>query len=245
MAHRSNQAVASQELPSPQTPEELPPPPRRWLIGWTTALAALAVSLAAVAAGLWFLRFPIAAFFLSGALADRGADADFRFVTLDFSHAVLRDVRFGAETSPDAAVSQVEARWSWRGLSPHLDSLKLIEPRVRLRVDRAGRMSAGSLDRLGGGGGRARPSIPAIDVDIERGLIAVDAPFGALEAPFHATGTLGRDFYGVARLSDTTRARGAHLLNHGVAELIVLSRGNNVAFRLNADAQRLVWDNVA
>ena len=210
-----------------------------------TALLALALSLAALGAGAWFLRFPIASFFLSGALADRGADADFRFAVLDFNHAVLRDVRFGADASPDASISQVEARWSWRGISPHLDALRFVEPRVRLRIDPAGRVSAGSLDHLGGGAGRTRPSIPAISVDVERGVIAVDAPFGALEAPFHATGRLGRDFYGVARLPETSRARGAHALDRGAAELVMLSRANTLAFRLNVDAERLRWEGAA
>jgi len=207
---------------------------------------ALVVSLAALGAGVWFLRFPIASFFVAGALADNGADADFRFVELDLDHATLRDVRFGSAASPDASVEQIEARWSWRGIAPHLDAVRLEQPRIRLRVDPAGRVSAGSLDHLGGSSpARARPSIPSIDVDVENGMIVVDAPFGALEAPFHATGLLGEDFYGVARLTETSRARGAHALDHGAAELVVLSRNNALAFRLSADAQALVWENTS
>ncbi len=243
MAHRSNQAVASQEHPSPQTSDApTPPPPRRWLIGWTTAVAALVACTAALGLALWFLRFPIAGFFLSGALAERGAEADFRIVTLDFGRVVLRDVRFGSPTSPDAAITEVEARWSWNGLSPRVEAVRLASPQIRLRVDQAGRMSAGSLDRLGGGQGRARPSLPAIDLSIENGVLNVDAPFGALRAPFQGAGVLGENFQGSARLVETSQARGAHALSRGSADLAVISRNNNIAFRLNADAARLLWE---
>src|SRR5690606_17747192 len=75
MAHRSNQAVASQDQAAPQ-PQEDPPRRRRYLIGWATALAALGVSTTLLGAGLWFTRFSIAELLIGAALAERGADAD-------------------------------------------------------------------------------------------------------------------------------------------------------------------------
>ncbi len=243
MAHRSNQAVASQERPAPQTPDDDPPPPRRLLIGWTTAILALGASVAALGVALWLLRFPIATFFLGAALADRGGEADFRIVNLDFGHAVLTDIRFGSETSPDAAIETLEARWRWSGLAPRLEAVRIASPRIRLRIDPAGRISAGSLDGLGGQG-RERPSLPAIDLTIENGEAVVDAPFGALTATFQGSGTLGRDFSGVARLPETSRPGDTHALSRGAAELIIVSRDDNVAMRLTAKVEALTWANV-
>src|SRR5690349_17805521 len=80
MQHRSNQAVASQDGQAPQQPELGSKPRRRWLIGWTTALAALGVSLAALALFAWLTRNSIAEFMIGAALADRGAEADFQVV---------------------------------------------------------------------------------------------------------------------------------------------------------------------
>jgi hypothetical protein len=217
MAHRSNQAVASQEQPAPQGPDD-PQPARRLLIGWTTALLALGLSTAALAAALWFLRFPIAAFFIGAALADRGVEADFQIVNLDFDHAVLSGVRFGSENEPDAAIPTAEARWAWSGISPRMAALTLTSPRLRLRVDPAGRVSAGVLDNLGSGGpARRRPSLPAIDLTITDGQALIDAPFGALTATFEASGTLGEDFTGGARIAETSRPGQTHALDRGGA----------------------------
>ena len=117
MAHRSNQAVASQERELPQLPED-PPPPRRLVVGWAMALAALVVSLVLVAGGLWLVRYSIASFMIGAALAERGAEANFEVINLDLNSAALANVRFGSETSPDASIPLIEARWRWNGLRP-------------------------------------------------------------------------------------------------------------------------------
>ena len=181
MAHRSNQAVASQERNRDPPEDELPPPRRRLLIGWGTALAALAVSTAALAAVIWFARFPIAQFILSSALAERGVEADFRLSTLDFGQAVLNDVRVGSAEAPDASVTRVEANWDWNGLAPALRSVRFVEPHLHLRLDNGGHVSAGALDHVGGSPSGHRAQIPHLDVTIERGVLQIDAPFGPLD----------------------------------------------------------------
>jgi hypothetical protein len=242
MAHRSNQAVASQEPPAPHPPEnEQPRPARRLLIGWTTALAALGASTAVLALAVWLLRFPIAEFMLGAALAERGAEADFDVAGLDLGGAVLTDIRFGAETEPDAAVERIEARWEWVGVSPRLRSVRLVSPHVRIRLAPNGEVSMGALSRMRGTPGPRRPAIPAIELEIENGTASIEAPFGALDAVFQGEGTLGRDFAATARIAETSRAQAGYALEGGAAELIVVSRENNIAFRLNADARRLTW----
>ncbi len=242
MAHRSNQAVASQEQPAPASGGETPQPARRFLIGWTTALAALGLSTAGLAAALWLMRFPLAEFMINAVLAERGAEADFDIVDLDFGRITLRDVRFGAETAPDASIERIEAHWRWAGLSPRLERVRMISPHLRMRLTREGRVSLGALDRMRGAPSARRPSIPAIALDVVDGQAVIVAPFGDLNAVFEGEGRLGTDFSGSGRIADTTRAGDAYSLNSGSADLIVISRDDTIAFRFNAEAEELVWD---
>ncbi len=242
MAHRSNQAVASQEQPAPQATDD-PPPGRRLLIGWTTAILALGLSTAGVVGALWFLRFPIASFFIGAALAERGAEADFRVVNLDLSRITLADLRFGAENEPDVEVPRIDARWTWSGLTPRLANVHVQSPRVRLRMDASGRVSAGSLDRLRAGPpGRRRPTIPAFEFEIVDGEAIIAAPFGTLNATFESSGSLGGDFQAIAHIAETTLAGQTHALESGRADLIVASRDNMLAARLTASANSVLWN---
>lgn len=243
MANRSNQAIASQER-NPDPPEDEAPLTRgRLLIGWATALAALALSTAALAAVIWFARFPIAQFLLSSALAERGVEADFRLAALDFRHVVLNDVKVGSTGAPDASIASVEASWDWNGLAPALHTVRFVEPRLRLRLDNRGHVSAGALDHVGGSPSGRRPQIPRLRMIVERGVLQLDAPFGPLIADMRADGTLGADFSATARLRDTTSARRGYALLGGAGLLTVTSQNNTIAFRIDARADGVLWAN--
>ncbi len=206
------------------------------------ALGALGISLILLAGGLWFVRFSIASFMLGAALSERGADADFEFINLDLNGAALTNVRFGSETTPDATIPLVEMRWRWEGLSPRLHFLRVVRPRLHFRMDEAGRVSAGSLERLGSGApGRRRPSIPAIELEILEGQALIDTPFGPLTANLQSSGTIGRDFSALGEIARTSRAGQAYALEAGTADLVIVSRDENIAFRINASANALTW----
>ncbi|MBX9745728.1 MAG: YdbH domain-containing protein, partial [Hyphomonadaceae bacterium] len=233
-----------QEHPAPQGPDD-PPPARRLLIGWTTALAALGLSTAGVAAAVWFLRFPIASFFIGAALAERGVEADFQVVNLDLNHITIVDLRFGAAPNPDAASPRIDARWTWSGLTPRLSAVRVQSPRLRLRLDEAGHVSAGALDRLRSGPpGSRRPAIPSFELEIVDGAAAIAAPFGDLNATFQSSGVIGHDFQATAHIAESTLVRGPHALERGRADLIVASRDNVLAARLTASAGALTWAGV-
>ncbi len=243
MAHRSNQAVASEEREPKQLPDD-PQPPRRLIAGWSMALGALGISLILLGSGLWFVRYSIASFMLGAALSERGADADFQFVNLDLNSAALANVRFGLETAPDAAIPLVEVRWRWEGISPHVYFVRVVRPRLHLRMDEGGRVSAGALERLSGGKpGRRRPSLPAIELEILEGQAVLDTPFGPLNATLQSSGTLGEDFSALGAIAATSRPGEAYALQNGAAELVVVSRDSNISFRLSASANALTWDN--
>lgn len=242
IAHRSNQAVASQDQGLSEPPEDSPPP-RRLLVGWATALLALGVSTALVAGGVWLVRMPLAEFMIGQALSERGVEADLQVVNLDLEHISISEFRIGASDAPDVDIAQIEARWEWRGLTPRLRSVRIIEPKLRLRVDREGHVSAGTLDRFESEGGPARrPSIPRLTLEIIDGTAEIAAPFGALNASFQSNGTIGEDFTAAARIVDTTQAQTSYALTNGAAELVVVSRDENIAFRLNAALADLVWN---
>jgi translocation and assembly module TamB len=241
MPHWPNQIVASQDQALPQ-PDEPPPPRRRLLVGWTTALAALGASTLLLGVGIWLVRHSIAEFMLGAALAERGAEADFRVVNLDFGGVALRDIRFGSEASPDVAIPRAEVRWDWRGVSPRLRSVRLLEPRLRLRIGPGGRVSAGSLDRLEGAPTGRRPVIPRIGLEIIDGLALIEAPFGTIEAKLQAAGTIGRDFSALALIPETSRPGEAYALDGGQAELSIASTDDTIRFRLSAGADALSWN---
>ncbi|MEQ1709001.1 MAG: YdbH domain-containing protein, partial [Terricaulis sp.] len=199
------------------------------------------VSTGLLAFGLWLVRLPLAEFFIAAALADRGAEADFQVVNLDFDSATLSNVRFGAETSPDAVIARLEAHWDWQGVTPQLRALRILEPRVRLRLDPAGRISAGALDRITGPANARRPALPYIELEIVDGQALIEAPFGAVIADFYAAGALGSDFSALARVTETSRGGGAYALARGAGELTLVSRDETLAFHLSATAGALDW----
>ncbi|MBC7767572.1 MAG: YdbH domain-containing protein [Phycisphaerales bacterium] len=195
-----------------------------------------------VALGVWLARLPLAEFMIGAALSERGAEADFQVESLDLDGVTLRNLRFGAEESPDAAIETVEARWRWRGLSPELAAVRLTEPMLRLRLDQGGRVSAGALSGISGGApGRRRPTIPRFNLEIIGGELLVDAPFGQLTGDFRASGLIGENFTAVGRIAETTRPGAEYALDRGKAELSVVSHDDSIAFRVSAEAAQLLW----
>jgi len=178
---------------------------------------------------------------IDSALADSGAEADFQVIHLDFNGVTLAAVRFGAPEEPDASIARVDARWRWSGLSPRLQAVRIQEPQLRLRMDRAGRISAGALDRIGGSGSRRRASIPNIALEIVDGRAEIEAPFGLMTAEFRADGEIGRDFTAIANIAQTSLSREGYALENGAGDLVISARGPNLVFRLNLDADAVTW----
>jgi hypothetical protein len=215
------------------------------LAGWITAFAALGISTALLGAGLWFARFAIAEFVLGAALSERGADADFEVVSLDWDSAALANLRVGAEPAPDAEIPLVEARWRWRGFSPRVHFVRLVRPRLHLSLDDAGRISAGSLDRLSSGApSRRRPSLPAIELEILEGQVLLDAPLGALTANVDASGVIGRDFSLRGAIQRTSRPGERFSVQALEARLQGVSQNDTLVVHLDARAEELVWADV-
>jgi hypothetical protein len=202
---------------------------------------ALAVSTAVVLGAIWLVRLPIAEFLIGAALSERGIDADFKVVSLDFESATVRDIRVGPAGAPDFAVQSAQVRWSWNGIVPTLTAVELAQPKLNLNLDGQGHVSAGALDHVKSGGGASRPALPQILLRIEDGVVRVHAPFGDISANVQSDGTLGRDFSALARIQPINAVRGAYAISSGRGELTIMSRDGGVVFRLSADADALRW----
>ncbi|MEJ0060818.1 MAG: YdbH domain-containing protein [Terricaulis sp.] len=218
-------------------------PVKRSRLGWAKTLGVVGAGGVLIVGGLWFLRVPLADFAIRSNLAGRGVESDFQILSLDFGGVTLSGVRIGPETNPDLAAASVEVVLSWSGPIPHLAAVRVIDPRVRLRMDEGGRVSLGELDKFSSGGGAGkRPSLPRILLEIQNGQALMDAPFGALTAQFESAGTLGRDFTAHAFIPTTTLPGETYALDHGVAELELASNSDQLSFRLTAAAEGVNWN---
>lgn len=188
------------------------------------------------------MRLPLAEFALAAALADRGVAADFDVIDLDLHSLTLSNVHVGQREAPDIAIDTVNVAWAWNGLMPQLDAVQLTAPRLRLRVDDDGRVSAGALDHFERGSpSRHRPTIPRITLEITQGAVEMEAPFGDLTATVEGAGTLGENFSAVARFVEATRPGSDYALDRGAGELTVSSALGQLNFRLGARAALLLW----
>jgi hypothetical protein len=212
-------------------------------VGWTTALAALGVSTALVAFGVWLVRLPLAEFILGAALSQRGVDADFDVIALGLEHTTIANIVVGAEEAPDAAVAVVEAHWVWEGLTPRITSVRVVEPRVQLTVTSSGDLTVDAIDGLRTEGRARRASIPPIELEIVDGQALLQAPFGSIPATFSSTGRIGEDFRGEAAIAPTSRENGAYALNDAEAALVATSIGESIDLTMSARVGALAWNN--
>jgi hypothetical protein len=196
-----------------------------------------------VLAGLWLARLQIGDLVIRNTLAQAGVVADFRLIQLNFSRARLAQIVVGDADQPDFAAAFADVNWSWNGLSPRLEGVRLIAPRLHLSVNESGEVSAGELTEIEPGepSGR-RPGVPRIRLTIEEGQIQIDTPAGPLVADLSAQGVIGRDFAAIARVTETTHAGTAYALDAVSAELTARSDGDALALRFTARARGALWN---
>ncbi|HVY84712.1 MAG TPA: YdbH domain-containing protein [Caulobacterales bacterium] len=220
--------------------EGAPPQGRtaRWPVrlGWAGAGAALLLG------GVWLIRIPLAELTFRSVFAQQGVDAEADIQALDFGHALARNVRIGSPAAPDVKIDEAELSLNWRGLSPQLSAVRAIRPFVRLKLDPSGQISVGALEHFQTQGPSRRPSLGPMRIVVEDGSALIDAPFGALNAKFDASGVIGRDFQAMAWIAPTTQQNGAYQLEAAHAELIASSPNGQLALRLTAAAKHLAWN---
>ncbi|NOW46594.1 hypothetical protein FHW96_002754 [Novosphingobium sp. SG751A] len=181
------------ELP---TDDEVTSPPR----GRGRQLALAGAGLVALALGLgWAERLSIADAVLRRELVRLGLAASYKVVDLDTRHAVLADVVVGDARHPDAVIPRIEVWAGMVGLTPGISRVDVSSPRIFAAM-KDGRISFGVIDTLMKGGGK--PSgLPAIDLRITDGVMALATPAGGVGAVVSGRGNLAGGFGGALVVS--------------------------------------------
>jgi hypothetical protein len=165
--------------------------------------------LATLAGAAWLYRLPLADRAARDWFARAGVDADFELADAGPSGVVVRGLRVGAETAPDAVAGEAAFGIGWGLTGPRLDSVRLKSAALRVRIDGEG-VSFGTLDSLlpdGDAGREAR--IPPIAIEIADGRLLLLTPAGAFPASVNASGRLTRDFAAAADIAPVTRPDGS------------------------------------
>ena len=170
-----------------------------------TALGVVGLSAAALLAGAWVVRIWAVDLLLHGALAQRGAQGDWRLTKVDLSGARLENVRIGPAERPDFQARAITASFAW-GFGPRLDAITVEGGRLRARWTDKG-LDLGHVGRLVSAGGPAkRRGLPDLTVEAPGLGADIDSPIGRISIGADASGRLGRDFRADARILTPTGA---------------------------------------
>lgn len=202
--------------------------------------AGLALMAAAVAAGAWAVRIPVAERVMKAAASAAGYDAAFTVTALDFSQVAASDVRLGPAEAPDleAAAVRLQFRVS-EVLSGRVRGAEVEAATVRATWDGEGVRLAGRRPLLEGLPARVRLS------DVR---VLVDTPFGRIEADVDAQGDrkAGWRVAAVARTAAEPAAAAGVVIEEATltaaltpqdahaALTVVMTEANAAAWRLGA-----------
>lgn len=158
------------------------------------ALAAATV-VAALAAGSWLERRPIASRLIDDRLASSHVVARYRIADLGPGRQRLTDVVIGDPADPDLVADWIETRTSLGLGGATLTGVRAGQVRLRARW-RNGHLSLGSLDRLLPAGGAGRTGLPALSLDLADVRVRLETPAGVIGARIGGRGRLDRSFAG-------------------------------------------------
>ena len=166
---------------------------------------------------LWFARRPLSEAVVAEWFAAQQVEARYRITAISPGGVTLADVAVGPVARPDFAAERVDATIGWSPLSPRVDTITLVRPRLRATLGESG-LSLGSLDRLLPAPGQPAKPLPDIDARIVGAVVQVATRAGALNGSFDGTGRLRGGFTGHGRIDPgvlalagcTARSEGAN-----------------------------------
>ncbi|WP_375206581.1 intermembrane phospholipid transport protein YdbH family protein [Hyphococcus sp.] len=142
-------------------------------------LAVVLALAALLAAGVWFLRMPLAGWAVRTGMASAGLEApEARVTALTFDTLRLENVAAGPQGARGVSFDVVEADFDWRRLWKEraVDAVRAGPGTARLTIDDEGRVSVPGVNAGGGGEGGALPFDRLTLSDV---AVIVDAPEGA------------------------------------------------------------------
>lgn len=157
---------------------------------WMTAGA-----VAALAAGTWLAREPIADEFIRGELDSRGVPAQYRIDSIGFRSERLSNIVIGDPARPDLTAANVEVLLGYGLTGPYVSEIRAERVRLYGRfVD--GRLSFGALDRFRDPDSKDPFALPDLSVMLRDARARVETPWGDVGAALNGSGNLRDNFAG-------------------------------------------------
>jgi hypothetical protein len=170
--------------------DERPARPRRWRRRWIAGGA-----LAAIAAGLWLARVPIADNFIQDQLDSRGVPARYVIETIGLRTQRLTDIVIGDPRRPDLTARAVEVTMGYGLSGPYVAHLRAEGVRLHGRFA-DGRLSLGALDKFRDPASTDPFALPDLTVRLDDARARIETPWGAIGAALTGRGNLRSDFTG-------------------------------------------------
>ncbi len=155
---------------------------------------------------LWAERGRLAHRFVIAALSARGVPARATIERIGPDGIVARDIVLGDPAHPDLIAARADIALTWTGLTPHLAGARLLRPVLRARIDRSGRVTLGTLDRLRPPPDGTPSRLPDLDLRIIDGRVLLATPYGPLAGGLAGAGNPAGRFDGRLRLAPATLA---------------------------------------
>lgn len=170
----------AEDVPRPRRPR------RRWIAGG---------AMAAVAAGLWFARVPIADSFIQDQLGDLGVPARYAIEAIGPRTQRLTGIVIGDPRRPDLTARAVEVTIGYGLSGPYVARIRA--EGVRLYGHFAdGRLSLGALDKFRDPASTDPFALPDLSVRIDDARARIETPWGDIGAALTGRGNLRSDFTG-------------------------------------------------
>ena len=155
----------------------------------------VSVSLGVAVIGLYAVRKPLAQGWIDNELKKRGVTASYQLTQLDPNHQRLEHVIIGDPSHPDLTADSIETETSVGLFGASLTGVKAAGVQVHGVLDKDGSLHFGTLDKFRtGGSGSFR--LPDLALELTDGRLALDTPYGAVNARLDGKGNLAQDFAG-------------------------------------------------
>jgi hypothetical protein len=157
---------------------------------WLTAGA-----VAALIAGVWLAREPIADKFIREQLDSRGIAASYQIDHIGFRSERLSNVVIGDPKRPDLIAKKVEVALGYGWSGPYVSEIRADGVRLYGRFT-DGRLSFGSLDKFRDPTSTDPFALPDLSVVLRDARARVETPWGDIGAALNGGGNLRTDFTG-------------------------------------------------
>ncbi|WP_223181407.1 YdbH domain-containing protein [Sphingopyxis sp. LK2115] len=152
-------------------------------------------AVAALVAGTWLAREPIADEFIRGQLENRGVPAQYRIDAIGLRSERLSDIVIGDPERPDLTAKKVEVLLGYGFTGPYVSQIRAEGVRLYGRfVD--GRLSFGALDRFRDPESTDPFALPDLAVMLRDARARVETPWGDVGAALNGSGNLRDNFAG-------------------------------------------------